>query len=214
MSRPPGRTTCAAWCSSRRCAAASAAKSASVLRHLTSGSRRIIPSPEHGASTRTASNPARNGSGSSAFARRTRIDRAPDAATVRASNSTRRPRRSVATTSPSSPIAAAIAVVLPPGDAQASRIRSPGRAAANSATSWEASSWTKNDPFPARPVSSGLPSRTISASSANRPGSTRTPSSARLRTTASRVVRRRLIRSVSGAAALLKPSHASVASNP
>jgi hypothetical protein len=128
-----------------------------------------VPSPEQGASSRIQSNCALNGSDVAASARTTRTDRAPEAATVRASRSTRFPRRSVATTRPRSWIPAASAVVLPPGAAHASRIRSPGLTSAISATSCDASSWTKKSPVPASGVRSGLPSVTTSASGAKRP---------------------------------------------
>ena len=92
-----------------------------------------------------------------------------------ASKSTRRPRTSVATIRPRSPIAAAIAVVFPPGDAQASSTRSPGWAATSDATTCDASSWTTKSPVSASGVRRGLPARTTNASAAKRPGSTSTP---------------------------------------
>ena len=64
----------------------------------------------------------------------------------RRSSATRRGRTSHATSDPVSRMSAAIAVVLPPGDAHRSSTRSPGRAPTASGTSCDASSWTTNDP--------------------------------------------------------------------
>ena len=89
-------------------------------RQRMSGSRRSVPRPEQGASTSTQSNTAVNGSGSSRSACTRRTLDAPLALTVRRSRSTRRSRTSQATSRPRPSMSAAIAVVLPPGEAQVS----------------------------------------------------------------------------------------------
>ena len=71
--------------------------------------------------------------------------RAPLRRTVSRSSATRPARTSQATSVPESCMAAAIATVLPPGDAHRSRIRSPGCASTTSGTSCDASSWTRNE---------------------------------------------------------------------
>ena len=76
--RPGGRPAARSGRGGRGCAAAasaSAAKSSSVRRHLMSGSRRRVPRPEQGASIRTQSNTAPNGSACAAFAWTTRTQR-------------------------------------------------------------------------------------------------------------------------------------------
>ncbi len=112
-----------------------------------SGSRRSVPRPEQGASSRTQSNVGRKGQHlGDVGLHHAHAGRGGRVSTVRRRRSTRRPRRSVATIRPRLSIAAAIAVVLPPGDAQASRMRSPGTAAVSSATSCDDSSWTEKQP--------------------------------------------------------------------
>ena len=91
---------------------------------------------------------------------------APERRTVSRSRSTRFPRRSVATSSPRSPMADAIAVVLPPGEAHASNTRSSRDAAASSATSCEASSCTVKRPLSASAVFKGFPPVTVSPAGA------------------------------------------------
>ena len=102
-----------------------------VLRHLMSGSRLTVPRPEHGASSSTRSKATTNGGAAVASA----LDD-PD---LSGAGSSHRPREQIdparharhrrrATPWPS--IAAAIAIVLPPGEAHASSTRSPGRAPA------------------------------------------------------------------------------------
>ena len=73
----------------RNCSAVAPAKSSGVRRHLMSGSRRSVPRPEHGASTRTRSKIAPKGSACAALAWTTRTHRAPAVRTVSASSCTR-----------------------------------------------------------------------------------------------------------------------------
>ncbi len=173
-----------------------------------------MPSPEQGASTSTQSNGWRNGSGlrRSAWTRRTLP--APLAVTVRRRSSIRRSRRSHATSALPPVINAASAVVLPPGDAQASSTRPPGFEPASSGTSCDASSCTTNRPSSTPVPRSGYPSCTTSASGAKRPGDSFTSVASSRAARSSRVIRRRFARSVSGAAALLNRSQRSVRSNP
>ena len=84
--------------------------------------------------------PAANGSPASRSACSTRMLCAPLALTVSRSSCTRAPRTSVATISARSPAIAAIAVVLPPGEAQVSSTFIPASGAPSSATSCDASS--------------------------------------------------------------------------
>ena len=178
----PGPRTSAARSSIRACSAASRGEVGSGTDASgCPGSRRSVPRPEHGASSRTRVEARRERQrlGDVRPGRRERTRR-PAAATVGASRSTRRPRTSVATIRPRLSMAAAIAVVLPPGDAQASRMRSPRAAPTSSATSCDASSCTTNSPSPASGVSSGLPRRTIEAVTARiAVGSVSTPSASR-----------------------------------
>ena len=151
------------------------ARSASVRRHLTSGSRRMMPRPEQGASSRTASKMRPKGSGARRPPARCGPLRAPEAATVRASRSTRRPRTSVATISPLSPIAAAIAVVLPPGEAQASRIRSPAAGPTNGGDQLRGLVLDEERAVVGERRQQRIAASTTSASGAKRPGSVPTP---------------------------------------
>ena len=163
---------------------------------------------------RTQSNTWANGSGRAASVRRTAIRDAPAARTIPASSSTRFGRTSAATTSPRSPTPALMAVALPPGAAHASSTRSPGRGAATTATSCDASSWTANNPSPASGVRSGLPLTTMSPSGANRVAVVSTPAARSRSASASRVIRSRLARSVNGAASLSNRHQASAAAKP
>ena len=88
--------------------------------------------------------------------------RRPFRAAVARARCAHRPRRSRAR----SPAIAAIAVVLPPGDAQVSSTLMPGSGAPSSATSCDASSCRKNCPVPASGVRSGFPAVTIRPSGA------------------------------------------------
>ena len=63
IKRPPFLTASEAFCKITFCAEAKLRRSFSVVRHLISGLRRNVPSPEQGASTRTQSNFSFNESG-------------------------------------------------------------------------------------------------------------------------------------------------------
>ena len=183
-------------------------------RHLMSGSRRSVPSPEQGTSTITVSNSARKGSAESRSAWTISALAAPVVFTVRLSRLIRRSRTSHATTRPSSSSAAAMAVALPPGDAQVSSTRRPGCAPARSATSCDASSCTTNQPSSLPDPRSGCPDSTMSASGAYRPAATAMSSDASRTRRSSGVMRRRFARSVSGAGLLLNCIQRSAAANP
>ena len=126
----------------------------------------------------------------------------------------RRPLTSPAMTAPWSCMAAAIATVFPPGDAQASSTRSPGRAAAASATSCDASSCTKNSPCSNRGAASGCPLTTTSPVGGEAGGLDGDAVRRERRHQASRVVFNVFARRVTGAGLLSKCAHASAASKP
>ena len=203
-----GRTTSAAWSQQPQLRRRRArAKSASVRRHLMSGSRRTCPGPSRARRPGRRRRPGRNGSGCAAFACTTRTHRAPDAATVRASSSTRRPRTSAATIEPAVPhrgrhrrrlaarrrarVEDALAGPAPPRTRRRAATPRPARRTSRS---------------PASGVSSGLPSSTTSPSGAKRPGSAAHPVRPPAPRRAPRgVVRRRLARSVSGGRRVVEP---------
>ena len=124
---PPGRTRERA---ARRSSSWSSCSGSARQRR--SGREASTPSPEHGASTSARSKPSRSGGRSRPSARTTRTSVAPNRLTVFSSRSARASSTSTATTSPASIVA------LPPGAAQRSSVRSPGRAPTAWPTSCEA----------------------------------------------------------------------------
>ena len=126
-SSPPGRTRSAAAPSSRRCRAASRSTAAGSTRQRRSARRRSVPSPEHGASTRTRSNdPGRHGGRvPSADHDRHALGAGPGDVRRHQAGAT---RPDVGRHDPTHPSSAS-AVALPPGAAHRSSTRSPGRGA-------------------------------------------------------------------------------------
>ena len=104
---------------------------------LMSGWRRITPLPEQGASTSTRSN--ERGGQRRHLRREVRGDQqrlaSRRARDCRARAAAAAGRRSAATSSPSAGVRCAMCSVLPPGAAQASSTRMPGRASSNGAAS-------------------------------------------------------------------------------
>ena len=181
-----------------------------------SGSRRSVPRPEHGASTRTESNGREKGSGRSRSACTMRTLLAPGGR-HRVAQQLHAPVADVAGDEQSlhSPIAAAIAVVLPPGEAQVSSTRRPGSLAGEQRD--ELRRFVLHDE-PACSEAGAAQRVTLvhdervrrEASAAGR----RRPPPAAAPPAAAASAARRFARSVSGAGLLLNRSHASAASKP
>ena len=136
-------------------------------------------------------------------------------ATVFSSEAARAASRSIAHTSPSSPISSAKCVHLPPGAAHRSSRRSCGWGAASRPTRLSLSSCTVHQPSrnAAREPGAWCAS-THTRSGEYRAGVAETPSVASRSMSCSRVPRRRLTRSPTGTARLLATISARVASTP
>ena len=138
-SRPPGRTRRAAQARISRWRFWQPRLLASVHSAMAPGSRRNMPSPEHGASTSTASNASGN-----AWARRAGLSlvtaafHAPMRSRFDSSTFARRGSISLAT---SAPAHSASRVALPPGAAHKSSTRSPRCAQSTSAGTMALGSW-------------------------------------------------------------------------
>ena len=107
--------------SSSRCSAASSSIASGSIRQRASARRRSTPSPLHGASSSTRSNaPASQRQRGGRRPRRARTDGSPSRRAAPCDQSQSPGMASTATTRPSSPMASAIAVALPPGAAPTS----------------------------------------------------------------------------------------------
>ena len=187
-----------------------------MRRSFSSGWRRSVPRPAHGASTRTASKRAglepgdrlRGVGADDAHAAR------PRRAASRASASALRGWSSIATTSDPAPSSSARWNALPPGAAQASstRARFPRSSpAAKSVTSWAASSCTWNGSPPAARASSAtdVPARTTPSGERGVGSAERPAARARARSAS-----RSGERTVSGAGWFMPRASASASSGP
>ena len=184
-SRPPGLRSAANRRTRVRWMPAKRAGSSGPSRQRASGLRRRVPSPLHGASTRTTSAfPARSCSSASASGPagigRARRLCTPARRARRRASSRRSASESSAWSDPLFRISAASARAFPPAPAHASTTVQPGRAPHASAMSWLPSSWISN--IPARKDGSenafSRPSRTRPHGD-QRVGSAFTPSPAR-----------------------------------
>ena len=116
---------------------------------------------------------------------------------------------------PRSSIAAAIAIVLPPGEAQASSTRSPGARAGEAPTSCEASSWTTNRPSSCERRQQRIAARERPGRPArNAPARSRRPASRRRSASSSRVIFSAVRAQRQRRRRVVERAHASAASKP
>ena len=201
--QPPGASSGQSAARMRCCWAANDATSLLRRSHLTSGWRRTTPDAVHGTSARMRSNgwPSHQPAGAPASPTAVRIDGPARRSRARFSRTRSIRPASLSTASRSTSASSATCEVLPPGAAHASSTRMPSRTPSSGAASCAPASCTENAPS-ANPGSSVTGRGVVTMRPAAPTGTVATPAAAIAAASASRVVARRLTRSVSGGRSL------------